>query len=103
MSNKKYLMIFITPLLISSIAVIPWYLLIKYILMWKFNTEAYSISLFMLLYFPLILIFAWKAKNLNKKKQEVQLSNFFIIYGKGFALIVALQFFIVFLLLLTVL
>ncbi|MFH2044279.1 MAG: hypothetical protein ABIK92_03930 [Pseudomonadota bacterium] len=101
MSNI-YLKVFIKSFIISIIAVLPWYLLIRFVLEWELNVEAFSILLFILLYFPLVLISAWKIKSSKVKEREEQINKLYIGYGKGFALIVSFQFLVVILLLLVV-
>ncbi len=96
------LKIFLIPFLICCFAIIPWYLFAKYILKLNFNLEIFAILSFALFYFPIVFINIWKIKYPDPNKQAKQIHKFSIFYGKSFALIVSIQFFVVVMLLLLI-
>jgi len=107
--NKKFLKIYVYPLFIITLSLIPWYLFAIYILkidLHSFllqalecktetcvrNFKVFCISTLMLIYLLWVGLNTWRENSLDEKEKEVRTISFFLSYGKIFVAIVLLQF-----------
>ncbi len=100
---KEKLKPHLIPLFTSVLVLLPWYLFAKYILGWRDVSETLCLIIFLFLYFPLFSINVWKQKSSQLEDSILLSEKIAKIFGKGFLLMVLIQFVVVLVLLLIVL
>ena len=93
--HSRFFRIYVTPFLVSLGGILPWYLFLKFVLKPKFNLEGLAVLLGVLAYVPFVILTHWMEKVSDEKEQEKRVIEWFIFYGKAFALVVSIEFLIV--------
>ncbi len=106
--DKKFLKIYVYPIITILFSILPWYLFVKYVLKIElyelFGYETASSFTNFRVFSCLILMFVyilWVNLNIkierakDDKEREMMISKWFLGYGKAFAVIISIQFLIV--------